>query len=103
MTSLTGFEALVRERRVFCYGKPFYAGWGLTTDVVSTPVKRRGRTLSLDALVAAALILYPRYLSRSSGRFVEAEAALEHLFHQRELRTRMYWRRMLSMVGIMHH
>jgi capsular polysaccharide export protein len=59
MTSLVGFEALLRGRRVVVYGRPFYAGWGLTTDL---PPFDRGRRLSLDQLVAGALILYPRYL-----------------------------------------
>jgi capsular polysaccharide export protein len=59
MTSLAGFEALLRGLRVVVYGRPFYAGWGLTTDL---PPFDRGRVLSLDQLVAGALILYPRYL-----------------------------------------
>src|SRR5260370_40455778 len=59
MTSLAGFEALLRGRRVVVYGRPFYAGWGLTVDRVP---QGRGRTLSLDELVAGVLILYPRYL-----------------------------------------
>lgn len=33
MTSLAGFEALLRKRSVVTYGQPFYAGWGLTEDV----------------------------------------------------------------------
>lgn len=59
MTSLAGFEALLRGRQVTVYGRPFYAGWGLTTDML--PIERR-RHLSLEELVAGALILYPRYL-----------------------------------------
>jgi capsular polysaccharide export protein len=59
MTSLAGFEALLRGLRVVVYGRPFYAGWGLTADL---PEFDRGRLLSLDQLVAGALILYPRYL-----------------------------------------
>ena len=59
MTSLAGFEALLRGRRVVVYGRPFYAGWGLTTDMSSFD---RGRRLSLAQLVAGTLILYPRYL-----------------------------------------
>ena len=59
MTSLAGFEALLRGRRVVVYGRPFYAGWGLTVDQL--PIDR-GRRLTLDELVAGALILYPRYL-----------------------------------------
>ena len=41
LTSLAGFEALLRGRRVVAYGQPFYAGWGLTRDVA--PMPRRGR------------------------------------------------------------
>ena len=61
LSSLTGFEALMRGCRVTVHGMPFYAGWGLTRDLAE-PVGRRGRRLLLDELVAAALILYPRYL-----------------------------------------
>jgi capsular polysaccharide export protein len=59
LTSLAGFEALLRRRRVVVYGRPFYAGWGLTTDLARID---RGRRLTLEELVAGALILYPRYL-----------------------------------------
>lgn len=60
LTSLAGFEALLRGRRVVTYGQPFYAGWGLTTDLA--PVARRTRRLAVEELAAAALILYPRYI-----------------------------------------
>ena len=59
ITSLAGFEALLRGVAVTTWGAPFYAGWGLTDD--REPPPRRGRRLSLDALVAGCLILYPRY------------------------------------------
>lgn len=61
LTSLTGFEALMRGREVICHGTPFYAGWGLTRDLGPVP-GRRGRKLDIDQLVAGVLILYPRYL-----------------------------------------
>lgn len=60
-TSLAGFEALLRDREVIVHGQPFYAGWGLTRDL-ARPVDRRTRRVSLLELVAATLILYPRYL-----------------------------------------
>lgn len=60
-TSLAGFEALLRGREVTVHGQPFFAGWGLTSDLGPT-IARRTRRLSLPALVAAVLILYPRYL-----------------------------------------
>jgi len=77
LTSLAGFEALLRGKTVVCYGQPFYAGWGLTRDMV--PVVRRTRRLTIDGLIAGALILYPRYLSRMTGRLTTPEQALDEL------------------------
>jgi capsular polysaccharide export protein len=60
MTSLLGFEALLRGKAVTCLGTPFYAGWGLTQDY--GPIcERRGVQVTLDQLVHATLIDYPRY------------------------------------------
>lgn len=82
LTSLTGFEALLRGKRVVCYGQPFYAGWGLTEDCL--PIQRRTRHLTLDELVAGALILYPRYVQLSSGRLATPEQALDDLLQWRQ-------------------
>lgn len=82
LTSLAGFEALLRGKPVVCWGTPFYAGWGLTEDRAPTP--RRSRVLSLDALVAGVLLLYPTYVSRTTGHFTTAERALEELQAWRE-------------------
>ena len=77
LTSLAGFEALLRGVEVHCWGMPFYAGWGLTHD--RECCSRRQRTLSLDELVHAALIDYPRYISRDSGWFITPEQAIDDL------------------------
>lgn len=61
ITSLSGLEALIRGIKVTVVGLPFYAGWGLTDDRVTTP--RRQRKLSLTELIAAIYLLYPRYLA----------------------------------------
>ena len=82
LTSLAGFEALLRGKAVTCYGQPFYAGWGLTADVI--PLARRSRRLALDELVAAALILYPVYLSRVTNRYTSPERVLDELLAWRE-------------------
>jgi len=66
LSSLTGFEALLRGRPVTVHGQPFYAGWGLARDL-GPPIARRTRRLSVDQLVAGALILYPRYLDPVTG------------------------------------
>lgn len=81
MTSLSGFEALLHGKSVTCYGQPFYAGWGLTQDLVPHP--RRQRQLTLDALVAGALIEYPLYLSRDGKGLISPEAALDNLLKWR--------------------
>lgn len=80
LTSLTGFEALLRGLPVTTYGQPFYAGWGLTED--RCPVARRERRLTLDQLVAGTLLLYPRYVDLQ-GLPATAEQALEALQHWR--------------------
>ncbi len=82
LTSLTGFEALLRGIPVYCYGRPFYAGWGLTYDEV--PQLRRQRTLTLPQLVAAALILYPVYVSALTGCYTSAENSLKELSSMRK-------------------
>ncbi|BEV36770.1 capsular polysaccharide biosynthesis protein [Synechococcus sp. M16CYN] len=82
LTSLTGFEALLRGVKVHCWGLPFYAGWGLTYD--QKVCSRRGRSLHLDALVHAVLIDYPRYISRHSGWFITPEQAIEELITWRD-------------------
>lgn len=96
LTSLAGFEALMRGKRVVCYGQPFYAGWGLTEDVFPHP--RRQRRLALDELVAATLILYPTYVSRVTGKFTTPERALEELMAwRREAPARRpFWRRLIA-------
>jgi capsular polysaccharide export protein len=81
MTSLIGFEALLREVPVVTYGAPFYAGWGLTEDRVSLP--RRTRRLSLDQLVAGALILYPSYVDPVTGLPCDAETVAWRLSEAR--------------------
>lgn len=65
MTSLTGFEALIRDKAVGVHGMPFYAGWGLTDD--RNLLERRKRRIDIDMLVAATLILYPFYIHPLSG------------------------------------
>ena len=77
MTSLAGFEALLRGLPVTCWGRPFYAGWGLTTDIESC--ERRQRKLTLDELVAGSLILYPRYQDPVTGLPCPPEVLLERL------------------------
>lgn len=77
MTSLAGFEALLRGKAVTTYGMPFYAGWGLTTDKLHC--ERRQRPLSLFELMAGVLILYPTYIDPVSRQLCTVEQAVERL------------------------
>ncbi len=81
LTSLTGFEAMLRGLEVTCHGAPFYAGWGLTRDLARVPERRR-RRLTLDELVAATLILYPRYLDPVTGLPCSVEVLVSRLAEQ---------------------
>lgn len=80
MTSLAGFEALLRGKAVVTYGQPFYAGWGLTED--RHPVARRTRRRSLDELVCATLIKYPAYVDWDHRHQVSALQAVRSLHLQ---------------------
>ncbi|EHL3524753.1 capsular polysaccharide biosynthesis protein [Campylobacter jejuni] len=75
ITSTSGFDALLRAKKVFTYGMPFYAGWGLTKD--KHKCKRRTRKLSLEELVAGALITYPRYINPKTKTLCEIEVCLD--------------------------
>nr|WP_323770825.1 capsular polysaccharide biosynthesis protein [Antarctobacter sp.] len=80
MTSLTGFEALLRGCRVVTLGAPFYAGWGLTRDMGPVPARRlHGPRPTLDALVHATLIDYPRYFDPVTNSPCSVESVISRL------------------------
>ena len=106
ITSLSGFDALLRGVPVVTYGAPFYAGWGLTRDAATNHPAwaRRGRPLSLEALIAGALLIYPQYWDPAAQRPVVAEDALAAIAAERDalragpLPDRLmlgFWRRQL--------
>ena len=78
MTSLTGFEALLRGIHVVTTGAPFYAGWGLTQDLGDVPPRRRAE-ITLAGLVHATLIDYPRYFDPKTGLACPVEVAVKRL------------------------
>lgn len=86
MTSLTGFEALLRGKKVCCYGLPFYAGWGLTQDTL--PIPRRNRRLELWQLAAGTLVYYPSYVHPVTRRLINAATAVEILKQHKKLYKR---------------
>lgn len=86
MTSLTGFDALLRGKRVVTYGEPFYAGWGLTDDRArdAKALARRSRCLGLTELVAGTLLLYPLYWDPVLNGYTSCEAVLRRIIQERE-------------------
>ncbi|KAA6225195.1 capsular polysaccharide biosynthesis protein [Campylobacter sp. LR291e] len=82
ITSTAGFDALLRDKKVVVYGLPFYANWGLSED--KRWCERRKRKLSLEELVAGALILYPRYINAKTKTLCEIEVALDIILKMQE-------------------
>ncbi|MGB7240595.1 MAG: capsular polysaccharide biosynthesis protein [Sulfitobacter sp.] len=78
MTSLLGFEAMLRGVAVTTMGAPFYAGWGLTNDLCDTPTRRQA-DVSLEGLVHAVLIDYPRYFDPISRMACPVEVIVDRL------------------------
>lgn len=81
MTSLVGFEALIRGIKVVTYGLPFYAGWGESED--THICERRTRKLSVDELIAGAYLLYPRYINPLTKQKCEIEELLSKIDESR--------------------
>ena len=82
MTSLTGFEALLRDKTVYCYGLPFYAGWGLTQDYLA--LQRRNRKLALWELIAGTLIHYPAYIHPVTRSITDAHTTIITVKQQKQ-------------------
>jgi len=78
LTSLLGFEALLRGKSVTCLGTPFYAGWGLTDDR-AMPCPRRTARPTLAQLTHAVLIDYPRYHDPTTGLPCPVEVVVDRL------------------------
>ncbi len=61
VSSQMGFEALILEKEVYCFGLPFYAGWGLTKD--RKKIERRKKQRNIYELISACYILYTKYIN----------------------------------------
>ena len=85
VSSLSGFEALLRGKQVTTFGSPFYAGWGLTEDDVT--FERRTKTLTLQALVYQLLVEYSHYYDPRHERACEPEVLVKYLSRQK----RSWW------------
>jgi len=99
ITSLTGFEALLRGCDVTTYGAPFYAGWGLTTDLGKTPARRQ-RRITIEELVHRTLIEYPRYWDPVTKSITTVEGILHRLETDGLPRPAPFYRLLSKVQGI---
>ncbi len=90
VSSQMGFESLLLGKPVRCFGVPFYAGWGLTEDLIPSSARKKER--SVEQLFAAACLLYSRYIDPQTGEPCELESVLKHLAAHRN-RSKVDWGR----------
>ena len=77
VTSLAGFEAVLRDIPTTTLGCPFYSGWGLTNARQNTP--RRTRKLTKEEVFAASYILYSKYYNPYTNEKMEIEDVIQAL------------------------
>lgn len=81
ISSLFGFEALIRNVKVRTLGIPFYAGYGLTSDYVIC--KRRNISLNLDEIFALVYLVYPIYINEN-GEKISYKECFEYFIKQKK-------------------
>ncbi|NIF03056.1 capsular polysaccharide biosynthesis protein [Pantoea sp. Acro-805] len=85
ISSLAGFEALIRGIHVTTLGCPFYSGWGLTDDRQEN--SRRTRKLTIDELFAGSYIVYPKYFDPIYRKYISPEEALKFLSEMKKIKS----------------
>ena len=81
-TSQMGFEALLVGCECVCFGMPFYAGWGVTTD--KSECKRRKIKRSVEEIFSAAYILYTRYYNPYTKKESDIFDIMTEIIQRRE-------------------
>jgi len=81
ITSLSGFEALLRGKIVHVYGAPFYSGWGLTNDYFKNKAifKRRTRKITIPQLVYVSLVYYNYYFNQSTTKIISCLNLIKYI------------------------
>ena len=81
-TSQMGFEALLCGKDVYVYGLPFYAGWGLTHDKISS--SRRTKNLNLYELFYVAYVVYSHYIDPVNNTSCGIDRAIDYIIESRK-------------------
>jgi capsular polysaccharide export protein len=80
-SSMLGFEAALMGKPVHVFGRPCYAGWGVTRD--RQTFTRRTRHRSLDEIVFFIYFVYQKY-KNLQGEWCPPEEAVQILLSLRE-------------------
>ena len=86
VSSQLGFDALMAGTDVRCFGMPFYAGWGLTTDE-ATCSRRAGYSPNVDTLADATYFQYTSYLDAYDKRLTDPTTTASQLAFLRDVHT----------------
>ena len=81
-SSLMGMEALIHGKKVVTFGRPFFAGRGLTDDRAAGEPRRQ---LGLTEVFEAAYLRYCHYFDPDSGEPCGFGEILDHLALQKEM------------------
>lgn len=76
MSSQLGYEAMLAGHRPRIFGRPFYAGWGLSEDQHRLP---RRRPAGIGQLFAASHMLAPVWYDPCLDRLTDLEGAIRQL------------------------
>ena len=82
VSSQVGFEALMRKKKVVCFGTPFYAGWGLTDDRLPSPRRKRKRTI--EDLFYQSCIKQSVYIDPDNGEVTSLASTIDTILKMRE-------------------
>jgi capsule polysaccharide export protein KpsC/LpsZ len=77
VTSGMGFEALMPGKEVWCFGAPFYAGWGATRDQIVIPRRRARR--SVVEIFHVFYLRLSRYFVPDRNRVCELEELIAYM------------------------
>lgn len=77
VSSQVGFEGLLRKKKVYTYGKPFYSGWGLTVDRNKT--ERRNKIRTVEELFYVACIKLSVYFNPLNDEMMSIEDSFDYI------------------------
>lgn len=77
LTSQTGFDALIRNKKVLCYGEAFYKNYNLCVN----DSKILNSEMTLDNFIHTALVEYPLY--KNGKDYITPEIAIDIIMQQK--------------------